>query len=55
MHPRVNPAPVTSVEQQISQAGAYTRSHFRSSEADFVRHMTQSNPWMCQEGAQVEL
>jgi hypothetical protein len=47
------------------EAGAYTRSHFRSTLAYFapfrstqaylVPHITQINPWMCPEGAQVEL
>jgi len=46
-------------------AGAYTRSHFRSTlahfapfrstSAYFIPHVTQFNPWMCPKGAQVEL
>ena len=51
--------------QHILLAGAYTRFHFRStcaylppfrsSQAYFVPHVTQINPWMWPEGAQVEL
>jgi hypothetical protein len=49
----------------MSLAGAYTRSHFRSTrahsapsrsiEATFIPHITHIDPWMCPGGAQVGL
>jgi hypothetical protein len=55
----------TRLELMSPKPGAYSRSHFRSTVANFahfrsseaysVPHETQTNPWMCPEGAQVEL